>query len=61
MAVALFLLLTLAIIAVSTVLYRSEEEPVPEDSLMDADLSMCPLCDQPTGFMAKPPTIRYEE
>ena len=57
LAVAFFCVISLAVVIVATLIGKSQE-PVPEDESMDIDFSLCPLCNQPTGFILKPPTIR---
>jgi hypothetical protein len=55
LAMTFFCVITLAVVIVASML---RQQNVPDDESMGIDFSLCPLCDQPTGFITKPPTIR---
>lgn len=57
LALVLFYILTIPVVIVASML-NNRQQTVPDDESMDIDFSLCPLCNQPTGFIAKPPTIR---
>jgi hypothetical protein len=57
MALAFFCVITLVVVIVASILSK-RQQPVPDDESMNIDFNLCPLCDQPTGFIVKPPTIR---
>jgi len=57
LAAAFFLAVCSVIVIIMGVLDRKQPS---EDEGMEIDFSLCPLCHQPTGFISKPPTIRYD-
>lgn len=59
-AIAFAILCTVSIVAIACILLLLTRAPEPEseDGSMNIDFSLCPLCNQPTGFILKPPTIR---